>query len=823
MFKNQIILLIHRYTNSILNYHKTFLSLILFITIFVSSAYAQQIKVLDKSFSIPLAGVIISDKSKTITTITNSEGVADIRSLLNESVIYIQLLGYTPIKVSIIDLSKSDFVVYLESNSINLAAVAITANRLQIAQRTSEKLSLITAEDIQLIQPQTSADMIGSNGDVFVQKSQQGGGSPMIRGFATNRLIIAVDGVRMNTAIFRSGNIQNIISIDPNSIEKAEVLFGPSSVLYGSDAIGGVMHFYTINSNFSITKKPIFSASVSSRYSSANMEINGNLQFSIGLKKWKFNTAISKVDFDDLRMGSKGREEYLRPIFAERAGNMDVVRESSNALLQNPSGYEQFNLMHKVTFAPSTVLEFNYGVYHANTGKTDRYDRLIRLNSNGIPRSAEWFYGPQIWTMNQFSVLHKPLTSNLYTSATFRLAHQFFEESRNDRNFNSNILRNRLEQVNAFSVNADFFKSFQQTNRLFYGLEAIYNDVYSKGTDINISTNNKMAGPARYPLSNWQSYAIFAAFQTDITSKITLQSGLRYNLYKLNAQFDNTFFPLPFSSAKLNNAALTANIGLVYNPADTWAVNSNISTGFRAPNVDDIGKIFDSTPGSVIIPNPALKAEYAYNIDIGITKLVKSTIRFEVNAFYTYLDDAFVRRDFTLNGMDSINYSGVLSKVQALQNAANAQVFGFQLEVDAKLNENLNFTTNLSYQKGVEVLDNGSSSPLRHAAPLFGQSAIQFKSNKITMMLSARYSSSVSFNQLAMEEIDKPEIYAKDKNGNPFSPTWYTLNFKSVLDINSLIKINIGLENIFDTRYRSYSSGLVAPGRNLQIAVKLSF
>ena len=114
-------------------------------------------------------------------------------------------------------------------------------------------------QDVQFQNPQTTADLLSNSGEVFIQKSQQGGGSPMIRGFATNRVLIAVDEVRMNNAIFRSGNLQNVISIDPFAVENTEVLFGPGSVIYGSDAIGGVMSFTTLAPKFSDSSKVLIS------------------------------------------------------------------------------------------------------------------------------------------------------------------------------------------------------------------------------------------------------------------------------------------------------------------------------------------------------------------------------------------------------------------------------------------------------------------------------------------------------------------------------------------------------------------------------------
>jgi hemoglobin/transferrin/lactoferrin receptor protein len=119
-----------------------------------------------------------------------------------------------------------------------LNEVVISANRWeQNLREVSSRVTKVGAQQIQFQNPQTAADLLGLSNQVFIQKSQLGGGSPMIRGFATNRVLLVVDGVRMNNAIFRSGNLQNVISLDANAIEETEVIFGPGSVMYGSDAI----------------------------------------------------------------------------------------------------------------------------------------------------------------------------------------------------------------------------------------------------------------------------------------------------------------------------------------------------------------------------------------------------------------------------------------------------------------------------------------------------------------------------------------------------------------------------------------------------------
>ena len=164
--------------------------------------------------------------------------------------------------------------------------------RQQSSSSVPSKIVAISSEEIALQNPQTAADLLGISGNVFIQKSQQGGGSPMIRGFATNRLVYTIDGVRMNTAIYRGGNLQNVISLDPFTIEHAEVLFGPGSVIYGSDAIGGVMSFQTLTPQFSLDDKPFFTGKVVTRTASANNEKTAHLDVNAGWKKWVFITSI---------------------------------------------------------------------------------------------------------------------------------------------------------------------------------------------------------------------------------------------------------------------------------------------------------------------------------------------------------------------------------------------------------------------------------------------------------------------------------------------------------------------------------------------------
>ncbi|HRW98582.1 MAG TPA: TonB-dependent receptor [Cyclobacteriaceae bacterium] len=705
-----------------------------------------------------------------------------------------------------------------------LDEVVVSATRWrQTSSNVPSKIITISPREVSLQNPQTAADLLGISGKVYIQKSQQGGGSPMIRGFATNRLLYTVDGVRMNTAIFRAGNIQNVINLDPFATESTEVFFGPGSVIYGSDAIGGVMSFQTLTPQFSSGDRTNTTGKFSTRYSSVNKENTGHFDVNLGWKKWALVTSISSWDYDHLKQGSHGPKDYVKPYYVQRQNGVDQVITQDDPLLQIPSAYSQMNLMQKVRFKPNESWDFQYGFHYSETSPYGRYDRHNRVR-NGTARYAEWNYGPQKWMMNNLNINHID-SNSVYDQLSIRLAQQSFAESRIDRSLNNNERNTQTEEVEAYSVNLDFVKSMRGNHRLFYGLEYVFNDVNSTGMLTDISTSQDATGPSRYPQSNWSSLAAYLNDEFRVSDHFTLQAGVRFNQYKIDADFNNnlSFYPFPFATASLNNSAITGSIGGVLHMSDSWTLSANYSTAFRSPNIDDLGKVFDSEPGAVTFPNPDLKAEYAHNFDLGFVKVLGDRVKLDVTGYYTNLQNALVRRNFSLNGQEMIMYDGQLSQVQAIQNAAVANVHGIQAGLEIKLPGGFAFSTDLNYQEGEEELDDGTTSASRHAAPFFGVTRLGFLSDRFSLTLYTNYQGERKFEDLPQEEQSKDEIYAKDKDGNNYAPAWYTLNLKGSYQLNGAFTLSAGLENITDQRYRPYSSGISAPGRNFILSLTARF
>ena len=786
---------------------------------------AQKATLLDATTGIPVPNVAVFNPDQTKSTISDFNGIIDLNLFEQNEKIIIKHLSYLTVTTTKSQIQKRGGYLYMEMTAEQLEEIVLSVSKWEQQRKDiPQKIATINAQAIAFNNPQTAADLLQSSGQVFVQKSQLGGGSPMIRGFATNRVLLSVDGVRMNNAIFRGGNVQNVISIDPFSIKNTEVIFGPGSVIYGSDAIGGVMNFFTKEPRFSFTDSLALTGNAFYRISSANDENTAHVDFNLGHQTWAAHTSISYNNYGDLRMGSHGPESYLRTQRVVRQNDEDILLANNNPLVQSPSGYDQFNLMQKFKYRPNTNWDYDLGLYYSETSEYSRYDRLIRPDETGLGlRSAEWYYGPQKWFMGNLQITKKG-KNKFFTGAKLTTAYQFFEESRNERNFQEVNLFNTSEKLDAFSVNLDFENKKIGDLRLYYGAEYLFNKVNSKGNRTNIESGNTIPWASRYPDgATWQTFAGYINAEYGLKPNLTLLTGLRYSQVWVDAKFDTTFFPFPFTESDIITGALTGSLGLSWFPTTNLQITLNGSTGFRAPNIDDIGKIFDSEPGSVVVPNPELVPEYAYNVDFGIRKNFEDKLVLKASAYYTYLVDALVRRDFTFNGNREIEYNGELSNVQAIQNAANAFVYGFELGGEAFLGEHWSILGNLTITEGVEEDDDGLESPARHVAPTFADAHIVWKNDKFNADFFLNYNGEIPFEDLAFSERNKAFIYAQDENGLPFSPSWYTLNFRSRYQFSNAIHVNASVENITDQRYRTYSSGIVAPGINFIAGVGYKF
>jgi hemoglobin/transferrin/lactoferrin receptor protein len=732
----------------------------------------------------------------------------------------------------------------------DLNEIVVSGNKFSEKKKNIvQKINIISAAAIEKANTQNIGDLLMNTGDVFVQKSQQGGSSPVIRGFEASRILLIVDGVRMNNAIYRSGHLQNAITVDQNMLGSIEILQGPSSTLFGSDALGGAIHMVTKQPLLSDTKgKNRFAANAMSRYSSANAEKTFHADFNIGGKKLGFLTSMTTSDFGDVRMGKKdirgfpgfgARSFYIQPYNGAMG---DVIVKNSNDRIQRFSGYRQLDLMQKVLFKPNQNASHTLNLQRSTSSDVPRYDRLQDVKGGAL-RFASWYYGPQDRSLLSYNLSLKN-QEGFFNEYNATLSYQSIEESRITREYmRYDRMDKRVEKVlvGGFTLDARRKMKFDE---IISGIDIQLNDVKSVAVRTNIMSQVETKLDTRYPDGkNMMNY--FAAYTQHIhkfkDEKWILNEGARIQFIGLNSTIvDNSFFSLPVTNVVQKNTSVTGNIGIAYMPALTTRISLGYASGFRAPNLDDLAKVFESNTAAkqVVVPNSNLKPENTGTIDVGINQKIGKRIEVLLGTYYTNFTNAIIKAPFKLNGQDSILYDNVRSQVLASQNVNHAYVYGGNLSINTSAGKNWKFSGTINVTKGrfftnvnkkstiYQMQQNGtytlvqanvSSKPLDHIPPVFGKLSAGYDNKKVFMELYFFFNGWKRLEKYNADGEDNAQ-YATNKG----TPAWQTYNVKVGFYVKKRFVFQAGVENIFDLNYRYFASGFSAPGRNAVISLRAS-
>ena len=822
----------------------------LFFFLISTVSFTQKVKVLDNETGKIVRNVNIFNKANTVSLTTNKQGFADISSIKENEIIFFSHLSYAVFKIKKSRLRKQKFIVFLTKESEELDEVVISAfKKEEKTKRIAEQIAVLSSKDIQKVSPQSSADLLATIPGIKVQKSQFGGGSPVIRGMESNRVLLVVDGVRMNNAIYRKGHLQNSITLSPNLLDKTEVVFGPSSVIYGSDALGGVVHYYTKTPKLSENNE--VKSQFFSRFSSVNQEITTNISAEVSFSNWASFTSVSYSDFGDLKLGKNrnhsfsnwGKVFYYSENINGNYAETPTINSDPN-LLRN-TGYNQTDVLQKFFLPLSKNTDLKINLQYSTSSDIQRFDRLTELTDitdTSSLKFAEWYYGPQSRLLISSQLLIHP-NKNWLESGTITAAYQNIQESRIQRKFGSLERSYREEKVDIFSINGDFSVPLtkDKTRTLSYGFELAYNDVssISYGKTLNI-VNNEINGfindfkvQSRYPDggSDYLSSAVYLGYRQDVNSKTTLNSGIRFTNTNLNATWiDQTFLDLPTNAVGANNSAITATLGYVYKPNKNWQLNGVLSSGFRSPNIDDVGRVREKS-GNVTVPNFDVKPEFAYNSEISIQKYFNERkFRLGANIYYTLLDN-YIQRDFVYNAdgsLKQIAFDGEFGNEVNNQNKGNAYIFGYTINYLGKISETINTSGFITYTKG-RTYD--TQEPLSSIPPLFGQFELNYNKDKIALGAEFRFNSKKDIEDFNFTEgidnhdltpiLDANAISDEDKFYG--TPSWMTFGINGSYNVSDNFSVQARLDNIFDEHYVEFASGVSSPGRNMSVSFMANF
>ncbi|MCE3229144.1 MAG: hypothetical protein K0S32_3695 [Bacteroidetes bacterium] len=781
---------------------------------------AQTIIVRDNSTREVIPNAIIYD-ANNITVPTDNKGTADITPLDKAGFLTVYHPAYNSFTFT---ATETTSVIALNARAVVLDEVVFSANKFKEKKiDVPYMMEVIKQKDIEFGNQPTTGEVMLNTGAVFVQKSQMGGSSPVLRGFEASRVLMVVDGVRMNNAIYRAGHLQDIITMDANMLDRAEIIFGPSSTIYGSDALGGVMHFYTKNAELSKDDKMLVKVNTMARFASANTEKTGHLDFNLGWKKFASLTNITYTDFDDLLSGATKLPGYYkgwdRVYYQKRFGNRDSMVLNENDNLQVGTGYSQLDIMQRFLLKTGNFLSHNINFQMSQSSDVPRYDRLTDVQGGKL-RQGEWNYGPQKRLLAAYTLGY---SRNTVISDEIKviLAYQKIDQERITRRFQRTARTTQSEDVGVISANVDAAKKVNK-HEIRYGLEITSNDVRSKADTLNIVAGTVGKAITRYADGGASMFtgAVYFSHSWEVNDNFVISDGIRFTQTNLKAEFiDTTFYKFPFKTAQQSNQAVTGCLGFTWKETDNYKVSLLFNSGFRAPNVDDLSKVFESAGNILIVPNADIKPEYTYNMEMSVSKVFNKRYKFDLTGFYSSLVNAMVLTDYKLNGSDSAMFNGAKTKVQAMQNANYGYVYGFTGGVQFDFNDNVSFKSTLTSTTG-KYVDSKKDTvyALDHIPPVFGQTSLMYRNKNTDAEFFVRYNGKKSSADYSPSGEDNAVYSADPVKG--YMPSWFTINIRAGYNITKNFRVNFACENITDNRYRVFASGINAPGRNFIVSLR---
>ena len=840
-----------------------FLSILLFfLSLTTATGQINTISFSDEQGK-PLEGVFVVDQKGNHAEISDAEGKIYLDKFNPQATLDIQFLGYESMQIVLAELKQDK--ISLRPLPLFFDEFVIKADDNRPLSQQIQEIDIIRPDALQNGGAQSSADLLQQSGSVFVQKSQMGGGSPVLRGFEANRILLIVDGVKMNNAIYRSGHLQNSITVSSQALASVDVIQGPASLIYGSDALGGVIHYHTQKPEYSKKSSGIsHKGSFNTLFSTANKGSLFSVKNELSGKKWSSLNIISFSNFNDLRSGSRRSIEH--PDFGKRFFYQDFINGKDSIVLnlkenaqgelkenynlQVGSAYSQMDLLQKFRFQLHPDLELGVNLQYSNSSNIPRYDQLVETDSEGKPRFAEWDYGPQERILYALH-LNYNRSNRFFDKSRLTLAAQDIEESRIVRRFNQPNRTHNTEQLNVFSLNNVFQKRFEtkRKQQIFYGIEAQFNDLNSGGFVENINGDPSAPFFSRYPSGKATSLNTAAYFNHSISSKnqtTQLNTGLRYAFHQTSLQFENSpefSWPSSFTdgSMQIVNKALVGGIALRKRLTTTQVFDLSLSSAYRAPNIDDLGKI--RIKGDFVnVPNPDIDAEKTLTLDAGYT-LTEKVFKLRFNSFFTRANDLLVRKPTDTFELD--NYTSV-----ANTNAKDGFIYGLNSRIDYKLNQSIQMHYQVALTKGRYRFESSETSEkldtlvaMGHIPPMFGSGGITLQKGNMELSLIHRFNAKKSLADYEVVDITSGpngtlEIEREGSSDNIESglfdehtdgqrtyldlPAWQTFNFylrwtkgKSVF--------SIAVENVLDRHYRSFSSGISAPGINLSLGLSYKF
>ncbi|MCB0385836.1 MAG: TonB-dependent receptor, partial [Bdellovibrionales bacterium] len=480
--------------------------------------------------------------------------------------------------------------------------------------KTPYRVEKLSNKKIQSEQMSRSApEVLKETTSVLIQKTAQGQGSPFIRGFTGFRTLTLVDGIRLNNSVWREGPNQYLSTLDPAMANRVELVKGPSSVLYGSDAIGGTLNFITNPLNdgkvHTLARYQYGTADLRQIYRLEHTRASGGTRYSIGGSYRSFGDLVAGGDL--------GRQPYTG--YDEYAGDLKVIyslsgRDELSLVLQKHQ-QNQVPRTHKTIFAKSFE---GTSIGSEKKRELDQGRELAYLRWKG--RDYGWIQNASV------------------TAYWHHHTEEQFRVKSNDESDRQGFDLGAIGLLGSMSFGS-------QVGEWTLGMEAVTESVDSYKTSYNADGSFKSTS-IQGPIGDESKYLTAAAFvqnEVEAVDRTTLITGLRYSHH--TAQVDRYEDPVTSLPAELKKdfGAAVGSLRVQYQMNEESSAFVGASQGFRAPNLSDLTRLDEARTNEIETPAPNLEAEKFLSFELGY-KFGREDLQVEASVYYTDIKEMIIRR-----------------------------------------------------------------------------------------------------------------------------------------------------------------------------------
>lgn len=648
-----------------------------------------------------------------------------------------------------------------DSSFITLDSIIVESRNIKISELANPFIvSSLSAKQIQQNGARTTPEALMGVSGIFLQKTNHGGGSAFIRGLTGNQTLLVIDGIRINNATFRYGPNQYLNTIDMFTLNKINVLKGIGAIEYGSDAMGGVIQMETKQNTQEHTGKLYISNA--SKFVSKQMESTNRTELQFAQKKWDFIGGLSIKNYGDVW------------------GGKTVGKQA-------PTGYSEINYdlkakikindRQEITIASQNTAQKNIPIYHKivlENYKTNQVDKQVH-NLNYLTYK---YKGHNRWI------------SSIIMSASMQRS----LEKRSLQKNNTVIVRTENDSIQTTGLTAEILSKPTSFWSINTGFDYYKDRVNSIATELNTSTSAQILKRGLYPNNaGYNNSSLFTIHYIN-AGKFKLITGVRYNFLKINLKDSD------LGNVVLKPSALVSNFGLNYQFNKNNAFFGSFTSGYRAPNIDDLGTL-GIVDFRYEIPSYDLKPEKSLNVEFGY-KYNSSKKSFAISAFNMKLKDIIAR---VLVDGKVINGYNVYNK----KNIESSYINGAEISFTQVLHSGFVFQTNATYTYGQNRTKN---EPMRRIPPFFGQNTLSWKHKNI--ILACRHQFAGQQTRLAKGDMDDNRI------GIAGTPSWNTLNVDASIEMKH-IDVQLNLINLLNEKYKTHGSGVYGMGSAVGLMVRV--